>query len=271
MGTLRLGSSVVVPSVMINGSPAQPTNYQLTNGALTKATSVPANCFSDVISIGDRGLESYFTGNNQLASGDLTGTIDLSNLTSVGYRGLYSTFNSCSALEFTNTSFSNLLTVGDWGMYECCYGCSSLYSINLNLLQSVSYRGLYQCFYNCDNAYGILDFSGLLSVGVGGMYQTFGGCINITEANFYNLSWIDQQGLMACFYYCYGLTDVYFYALTSNSFSDSSVFDSMLTGCSNVTVHFPSSLESTLENWSSVQNGFGGTNTTILYDLPATE
>jgi len=45
----------------------------------------------------------------------------------------------------------------------------------------------------------------------------------------------------------------------------------MLSGCSNVTVHFPSNLQSVIGSWYDVQNGFGGTNTTVLFDLPATE
>ena len=35
-------------------------------------------------------------------------------------------------------------------------------------------------------------------------------------------------------------------------------------------MHFPSNLQSVIGSWSDVQNGFGGTNTTVLFDLPAT-
>jgi len=44
-------------------------------------------------------------------------------------------------------------------------------------------------------------------------------------------------------------------------------FDNMLQGITGCTVHFPADMESTLENFTSVQNGFGGTNTVVLYDL----
>lgn len=44
-------------------------------------------------------------------------------------------------------------------------------------------------------------------------------------------------------------------------------FNNMLSGCSNVTVHFPAALQSVIGSWSDVQNGFGGTNTTVLFDL----
>ena len=42
----------------------------------------------------------------------------------------------------------------------------------------------------------------------------------------------------------------------------------MLSGCSNVTVHFPAEWQTAMSTWSNVTNGFGGTNTTVLFDLP---
>ena len=45
----------------------------------------------------------------------------------------------------------------------------------------------------------------------------------------------------------------------------------MLRGVTGCTVHFPSNLESVIGSWSSVTNGFGGTDTVILFDLPLTE
>ena len=44
----------------------------------------------------------------------------------------------------------------------------------------------------------------------------------------------------------------------------------MLQGVTGCTVHFPSNLQSVIGSWSDVTAGFGGTNTTVLYDLPAT-
>lgn len=52
-----------------------------------------------------------------------------------------------------------------------------------------------------------------------------------------------------------------------NSLPKDSTFYSMLTGCNNCAVHFPSSLQSTMSSWTNVTNGFGGTNTTVLFDL----
>ena len=60
-------------------------------------------------------------------------------------------------------------------------------------------------------------------------------------------------------------------ALKSTSFgSYTNQFDYMLKGVTGCTVHFPSNLQSVIGSWSSVTSGFGGTNTTVLFDLPAT-
>ena len=71
---------------------------------------------------------------------------------------------------------------------------------------------------------------------------------------------------------CSSLTTLSFPSLTSNSFGAyTDQFQYMLSGCSGVTVHFPSNLQSVIGYWSDVIAGFGGTNTTVLFDLPATE
>jgi hypothetical protein len=44
----------------------------------------------------------------------------------------------------------------------------------------------------------------------------------------------------------------------------------MLQGVTGCTVHFPSNLQSVIGSWSDVTARFGGTNTTVLFDLTAT-
>ena len=64
-----------------------------------------------------------------------------------------------------------------------------------------------------------------------------------------------------------------FPALTSDFFGSSYnyQFMGMLGNTENVTVHFPSNLQAVIGNEDDVINGFDGTDTTILFDLPATE
>lgn len=94
------------------------------------------------------------------------------------------------------------------------------------------------------------------------------GAITFSKLNTISAS----QVLQYAFRYCPNLTSLSFPALTSMSFgSYTNQFDNMLQGCSGVTVHFPNNLQSVIGSWASVTGGFGGTNTTVLFDLTATE
>jgi hypothetical protein len=62
-----------------------------------------------------------------------------------------------------------------------------------------------------------------------------------------------------------------FPALTSTSFgSYTNQFNNMLRMVTGCTVHFPSNLQSVIGSWSDITAGFGGTNTVVSFDLPAT-
>jgi len=65
---------------------------------------------------------------------------------------------------------------------------------------------------------------------------------------------------------------IYFPALNSNSFAGqlTTYFDNLVNNAVGCTVHFPSNMQSVIGSWSGVQSGFGGINTTVLWDLPAT-
>ena len=77
--------------------------------------------------------------------------------------------------------------------------------------------------------------------------------------------------MQRCFQNCTHLTSISFPALTSTSFgSFTNQFNNMLYGVTGCTVHFPSNLQSVIGSWADVTNGFGGTNTTVSFDLPAT-
>ena len=95
----------------------------------------------------------------------------------------------------------------------------------------------------------------------------------LTSAIFPKLKEINGGNIFSyCFGYCTSLTTVSFPALKSTSFgSYTNQFNNMLLGCTGVTVHFPSNLQSVIGSWSDVTAGFGGTNTTVLFDLTATE
>lgn len=65
--------------------------------------------------------------------------------------------------------------------------------------------------------------------------------------------------------------NIYFDAVTSETFQNGNELKNICGDPhKNVVIHFPSNLSSVIPNQSGYPN-FGGTNTTILYDLPATE
>lgn len=120
-------------------------------------------------------------------------------------------------------------------------------------------------------------FTGVKGIGFWSAYLSvlsyaFIGLPTIKTATFPDLDTLNKNRLLGgCFSNCTGLTSVSFPALTSTSFgSNLSQFENMLSGCTGVTVHFPSNLQSVIGSWTDVVNGFGGTNTTVLFDLPAT-
>ena len=171
-----------------------------------------------------------------------TGALDLSSLTTIS--GSSATFMMFAGwINMTSVDLSSLTTVSGSYCGAMFRNCTSLSSIDLSSLTTIS---------------GNMAWSGNFS---------YAGLINVSFPVLSTLT--GSQALYQCFYKCTSLQHVYFYALHSSSFgSYTDQFNAMLAQCSNVTVHFPSNLQSTIASWSSVTNGFSGTNTTVLFDLP---
>ena len=95
-------------------------------------------------------------------------------------------------------------------------------------------------------------------------------CENLEEVMFKSLTRVPPFGMQNCFNADTNLKRVYFYALTA---ATASSFTDMLANCSNVTVRFPIAITTTIPSittWADVTNGFGGTNTTVLFDIVTT-
>lgn len=105
-----------------------------------------------------------------------------------------------------------------------------------------------------------------------GMYSslsgTFSNCPKLEEVNFDSLETLTSSALSSAFSSCSKLKTLSFPSLTTESFGDyTDQFNSMLSGVTGCTVHFPFRIKDTISSWSSVIAGFGGTNTVILFDL----
>ena len=98
--------------------------------------------------------------------------------------------------------------------------------------------------------------------------QTFNSCKFVT-IGFESLEEVKQNRAMySLMNNNRSLQSMWFYALDPTLFGTSTTqFDGMLYSCSNVTVHFPIRVQSTIGSWTSVTGGFSGTNTTVLFDL----
>lgn len=212
-------------------------------------------------------LKTVGTGNHHIRSTfyncpSLT-EVDLGSLTKIDQ--LYQTFYGCTSL--TNVNFSSLEEAGFWGTF---YGCTSLETLNFSKLRILKHNR--DTFTNCTKLRSI-DFSSLERIEAFKTHSEscFSGCNSLEELSFPKLNFIHGGGLWGAFSSCRNLKNIYFYSLNSTSFgSYTNQFNNMLSGVTGCTVHFPSNLQSVIGSWSSVTSGFGGTNTTVLFDLPAT-
>ena len=125
-------------------------------------------------------------------------------------------------------------------------------------------------FLQCGSTF--IDLTGITGLGDNVLSYAFIGCVNLTEpVVFTGITTLGSSCLVGCFQNCTGLTSISFPDLKSTSFGGyTNQFNNMLSGVTGCTVHFPSNLQSVIGSWSDVTSGFGGTGTTVLYDLPAT-
>ena len=154
------------------------------------------------------------------------------------------------------------------------------YSIVLKWSKLNKIKGNYGCqsmFYNCTGLTDI-DLRSLQYIsGMNSCYQMFCGCTKLTEVNFPSLEYV--TGSSACygmFWNCINLNSISFPALNTNSFGSEYInqFNHLLYQVAGCTIHFPSNLNpqtgcTTISSLTGYPN-FGGTNTVLVYDLPAT-
>ena len=190
------------------------------------------------------------------------------NVTSIGTNGLQYAFNGCTNL--TSTGLNNVTSIGTNALHNAFNGCTNLTSTGLNNVTSISDYGLQSAFQGCRRLTSV-DLSSLASIDTGGLQFAFQNCTGLTSTGLNNVTSISDYGLNYAFNGCTSLTSLSLPKLNSNSFGSSTTqFKNMLRGVTGCTVHFPSNLELVIGSWSDVTSGFGGTDTTVLFDLPAT-
>ena len=222
----------------------------------------------NLLTVYEYGLFHAFQGSG------LVGSVNLSSVYYAAANSFYYAFNGC--IGITSADLSSLTSITTPDTFNNCFSdCTNLTSCDLSSLESVTgARGLAHFVENCTSITRV-DLSSLISAtGNQALDRCFRGCTSLTSMTFNSLSTATgaANGLMQyCFADCTSLTSLSFPALTSTSFGTrTNQFDSMLNGVTGCTVHFPSNVQSVIGSWTSVTNGFSGTDTIVLFDLPAT-
>lgn len=228
------GGGLPIRTVDANGKIQVPTTFTLPSG---------------VTDVGNNGLSLMFVGTSITSA-------DLSSLTSVS----------------GNYAFG--LRDDDAYVYGGCFQDSSLSSIDLSNLATITGNDAFHCAFYKTNLQSV-SFPSLTSVTGNTVFlNTFCNCPYLTSVSFPSLtsvtgSYAFEEIVAEC-----SNVHIYFNAFTSSSFSNENAMMSaigmMLDLATDCTVHMPSNLQSIMGSWNIITTGFGGTNTTVLFDLSAT-
>lgn len=263
-GALYLGNKKVCPAMVVGGGEqAVMPLFDLVDGELAWKSVITADGLKKITKtpfyeLSDR---SIFRGRSEIEE------IYFPDAELIGEDCRYF-LAECSNLSVV--SFPNVTEIKPSGLFLGCSGCSSLTTFDLSSLEKIGSTGMAACFLNCSIS-GVVSFQNLEYVDDSGLARCFLGTSNkITECRFAKVDYLGSYALSECFMFNKMLQNIYFNSLKSTSFATSNDFEDMLYGVTGCTVHFPSNLQSVIGGWSDVVGGFSGTNTTVLFDLPAT-
>lgn len=276
-GMMYLGNQKVTPVIVQGGGGENPLNlFTIEDGYLRQNSTVLDGTGIKYI---DSNSFSIFTNFRYMSSSKIT-ELNFPDLESIDLEDTYDfTFDSMKYL--TKAYFPKLSS----GRIRFKY-CESLQSVNLDsVVDTRNFNGdreFFGMFYGCTSL-TTFTFTNLTTVGAYGLNECFGYCTSLVSCRFPKLEKFymrssssgDTYPFEYCFDECSSLEDVYFDAVKSTSFSEMLyprwTFSQLLSGVDGCTVHFPSNMEAIIGSWSDVVSGFGGTNTTVLFDLPETE
>lgn len=243
-------------------------------------------------------IDSYFLAYRFTNNTHVTGGVDMGDLRTIGTYGCYRAFytsglnggvdmssvvtvaaDGCAYMFYSYMMASSITSLdlrslsnasGDSSFQGMCYGCSYLTTVNLSSLTTVSGDGACQYMFDLCTGLTSVDLSSLTTIsGSNGCSSMFEDCTHLTSIDLSGLSSVTGWRCMGwMFLGCTSLTSLSFPSLTADSFGTyTNQFDNMLYGVTGCTVHFPAALSNVIGYWTSVTGGFGGTNTTVLFDL----
>lgn len=254
--------------------------------------------FSEATSIADYALTYAFWHNPRVPS-----QIAFGFSTFDGREAGRSAFEGCYTL--TKVSFPNLTTAAGYDSMRMMFiSCQYLTEISFPLLATVSGSQPFVNTFSSCTRLSTASFPSLTTVtAVNGCQSMFSSCTGLTTLSLPSLreasgnyclnnmcsscsalTTVDLSSLtiitgrQACgsmFAQCRNLTSLSFPAITTSSFGSSYTdqFDRMCQSIPNITLHFPSNVQSAIEGLTgySTTAPFGAVAGTVLFDLPATE
>lgn len=211
---------------------------------------------------------SSFPGNNKIKS------ITFPNLTTIsGNYALAYLFDN-SSLSLESIIFDKLETVSGGHALDYAFKFSStnngnIQTVHFPKLETVSGEYAFRGCFSTQDALSQVNMPSLKTISAQRAFDSIFGYTLLQSFKFESLNTIPgTQALRTAFIACGLLQSLWFYALNTDSFGPyTNQFNGMLSSCSNVYVHFPIRIQSTIGSWSDVTNGFGGINTTVLFDL----
>ena len=186
------------------------------------------------------------------------------DLSGIDEYGLWRGFDQC--VNLTSFSMPKLIDISSRGM---CYAfrvfrnCFSLSTASFPMLSSIGRDGMSYAFWNRINLTEA-SFPMLAKMSDGGISHAFYNCSSLTEVSFPMLNSIGVRGMWQSFQNCSSLSSLEFQELTN---IQTTTFQNVLISLTNISVHFRADMEATFSTNTYIQNGMGGTNTTIIYDL----
>lgn len=249
--------------------------YRVVSGVLYNAIDQEFHPFpSDMENVSDYMLYRAYA---QTPASVLSGEIDLSMLKNLsGVSCCENMFAECPGNLIVD--MSNLVSITGATSCKMMFGRSGITSANLSSLKTVTGANACDSMFYSDRSLTSIGFPSLETVsGASAFSAAFYLNTSLTSLTFPKLSSITGRSAFSrAFSTCYNLTSISFPALKSDSFGTvKGQFSSMLELVTGCTLHFPSNLDpETGSTVISSLNGypdFGGTNTVLAFDLPATE
>lgn len=196
--------------------------------------------------------------------------------TAAGADSMRTMFISCQYL--TEISFPVLTTVGGSQPFVNTFtGCTRLPVASFPSLTTVTATNGCQGMFSSCTGLTTLSLPNLREVSGGYCLDSMcSGCSSLTTVDLSSLTIITgKQACGSMFGQCRNLTSLSFPAITTSSFGSSNKdqFNRMCQSIPNITLHFPSNVQSVIEGLTgySATAPFGAVAGTVLFDLPATE